>query len=359
MAKLPSVSVIIPFFNAEAYLNKCLKSLSDQDIKEPFEVLMINDCSRDNSLKIIENFNTLNIKIFSLKKNSGPSVARNKGIEEANGEYVFFLDADDYISKETLNTLFTKAKTKNLDLIFCDKKRIEGSLNKRENIYSYSSNIDFTETTIIEEIKRRVTDPNHLLGVIGCHGKLIKHSILLENNIKFEERLRFMEDEIFMIDILGCSNKVSYIRKQLYINNINQNVSSARSEAFNHAFPSSYFKIMSGHFKESLIKKNCYKEEADSYEKQALIFYIIYALISYSLSIFKRKVSMKKGLEQRNKIFKEVINDIEITQAAKSYLASKDESRWIPRAISYKSYFFLKFFCNLRTKQLIKKNLNK
>ena len=66
MAKFPSASVIIPFFNAEAYLNKCLKSLSDQDIKEPFEVLMINDCSRDNSLKIIENFNTLNIKIFSL-----------------------------------------------------------------------------------------------------------------------------------------------------------------------------------------------------------------------------------------------------------------------------------------------------
>jgi glycosyltransferase involved in cell wall biosynthesis len=356
MAKSPSISVIIPFFNAEAYLDKCLQSLSDQDITEPFEVLMINDCSRDNSLKKIENFNTLNIKVFSLKKNSGPSVARNKGIKEAIGEYVFFLDADDYISKDALNTLFTKAKAKNLDLIFCDKKRVEGSINKRENIYSYSSSINFTKTDIIEEIKRRVTDPNHLLGVIGCHGKLIKYSILLEKNIKFEEKLRFMEDEIFMIDILGCSNKVSYVRKQLYINNINHNVSSARSEAFNHTFPSSNFKIMSSHYKESLIRKNCNKEEVNNYKKQALIFYIIYALISYSLSIFKKKVSMKKGLEQRNKIFKEVLEDIEITEAAKSYLPSKDESSWIPRAISYKSHFFLKFFCNLRTKQLIKKN---
>ena len=159
-----------------------------------------------------------------------------------------------------------------------------------------------------------------------------------------------------MIDILGCSNKVSYVRKQLYINNINHNVSSARSEAFNHAFPSSNFKIMSSHYKESLIRKNCNKEEVNNYKKQALIFYIIYALISYSLSIFKKKVSMKKGLEQRNKIFKEVLEDIEITEAAKSYLPSKDESSWIPRAISYKSHFFLKFFCNLRTKQLIKKN---
>ena len=356
MTKQPCISVIIPFFNAEAHLSKCLRSLMDQDISEPLEILLINDCSTDNSLEIIKNFNFPNIKIFSLEKNSGPSAARNKGIEKANGEYLFFLDADDFILKETLNLLLKKAKTGNISLVFCDKKRIESSIDNRDNNFAYISNKDFSKSDIIEEIKKRVSDPNHTLGVIGCHGKLIKYSILLENNIKFEEKLRFMEDEIFMIDILGCSNKVSYVRKQLYINNINHNVSSARSEAFNHTFPSSNFKIMNSHYKESLIRKNCNKEEVNNYKKQALIFYIIYALISYSLSIFKKKVSMKKGLEQRNKIFKEVLEDIEITEAAKSYLPSKDESSWIPRAISYKSHFFLKFFCNLRTKQLIKKN---
>ena len=355
MIKEPCISVIIPFFNAEAHLNKCLKSLMEQDISEPFEILLINDCSTDNSLEVIENFNFPNIKIFALEKNSGPSAARNKGIEKAKGEYLFFLDADDSILKETLNILFKKAKTENINLVFCDKKRIEGSFNNRDNIFAYFSDKDFSKSDIIEEIKKRVSDPNHSLGVIGCHGKLIKYSILLENNIKFEEKLRFMEDEIFMIDVLGCSNKVSYIRKQLYIYNINPTISSGRSEAFNHIFPTSNFKIMSSHVKKSFLRKSCSIDVANKYEKQALIYYVIYTLISYSLSIFRGKINLKKGLEQRKKILKEIVNDKDISEAVKSYSISKDESKWIPRAISLKSYLFLEFFCNLRAKQLIKK----
>jgi len=355
MAIQPCISVIIPFFNAEAHLSKCLRSLMDQDISEPLEILLINDCSTDNSLEIIKNFNFPNIKIFSLEKNSGPSAARNKGIEKANGEYLFFLDADDFILKETLNLLLKKAKTGNISLVFCDKKRIESSIDNRDNNFAYISNKDFSKSDIIEEIKKRVSDPNHTLGVIGCHGKLIKYSILLENNIKFEEKLRFMEDEIFMIDVLGCSNKVSYIRKQLYIYNINPNVSSGRSEAFNYIFPTSNFKIMSNHVKKSFLRKSCSIEVVNKYEKQALIYYIIYTLISYSLSIFRGKVNLKKGLEQRKQILKNIINDKDIFEAVKSYTPSKDESKWIPRAISFKSYLLLEFFCNLRAKQLIKK----
>ena len=355
MAIQPCISVIIPFFNAEAHINKCLTSLIEQDISEPFEILMINDCSKDNSLRMIKKFNFANMRIFSLAENSGPAAARNKGIEEAKGEYIFFLDADDSISKEALNILYKKAKAENIDFIFCDKKRLEGSLNIRANIFAYSSDKDFTKSDIVEEIKKRVLDPNYSLGVIGCHGKLIKHSMLKENNIKFEEKLRFLEDEVLINDILGCSNKVSYIRKQLYIHNFNPDVSSARSEAFNYNFPTSNFKIMSKHFKKSLLRKGCTIDIANKYEKQALIYYTIYTLISFSLSIFRGKVNRKKGLEQRKKILAEIVNDKDMILAAKSYLASKDESKWIPRAIFYKSYFFLEFFCNLRANQLIKK----
>mgnify|MGYP006092907651 CR=1 len=355
MTKKQCISVIVPFFNAEAHIDNCLRSLMKQDITEPYEILMINDCSKDNSLKKIKNFNMTNIKIFSLEKNSGPSVARNKGIKEASGEYIFFLDADDTISKETLNILYKKAKKENIDLIFCDKKRVENSLNKRENTFAYSSDKDFTQSEITEEIKKRVLDPDYLLGVIGCHGKLIKHSILTDNNIRFKEELRFLEDEVFMNDVLGYSIKVSYIRKQLYTHNFNPSTSSARTEAFNYIFPISNFKIMSRHFKNSLLKKKCTTSVVNRFEKQSLIFYIIYTLISFSLSIFRGKVNIKKGLEQRKKILIEIVKDQEITQAAKSYLPSKDESKWIPKAISYKSYFFLEFFCNLRAKQIIRK----
>jgi glycosyltransferase involved in cell wall biosynthesis len=358
MVLQPCITVIIPFYNAEKHIDRCLRSLIMQDISETFEILMINDCSKDNSLKIIENFNLPNLKVFSLERNFGPSVARNKGIREAQGEYLFFFDVDDFILNETLKILYTKAKNENLDLVICDKQRVEESQNKRANIFAYPSDKDFIQSEIIDDIKKRVTDPDYLFGVIGCHGKLIKTSILKNNNIKFEDNLRFLEDEVFINDVLGYSSKVSYIRKQLYIHNFNSGISSARNEAFNYLFPISNFKIMSSHFKQSLLRKKCSMQESNKYEKQALIFYIIYTLISFTLSILKKKVNLQTGLEQRKKILLEILNDRYITDAAKNYKPSRQESKWIPVAIFCRSYFFLEFFLNLRAKGIIKKKNN-
>ena len=125
MVLQPCISVIIPFYNAEKHIDTCLRSLAMQDICETFEILMVNDCSKDNSLKLIENFNLPNLKVFSLESNFGPSVARNKGIREAQGEYLFFLDVDDFILNETLKILYAKAKNGNLDLVICFKKNDE------------------------------------------------------------------------------------------------------------------------------------------------------------------------------------------------------------------------------------------
>ena len=103
-------------FNASKFIKKTLLSLIDQDFKEQFEVIIVDDCSSDNSLELAKSFNNPKIKIYSLNSNSGPAKARNFDIE-CNGKYISFLDADDLIHKEMLSKLYQTAIEKNYDLL--------------------------------------------------------------------------------------------------------------------------------------------------------------------------------------------------------------------------------------------------
>ena len=117
-----NVSIIIPVFNGETHIKNCINSIIDQDFKDKFEIIFINDASTDKSLEIIKKNQISNLKFFSLSTNSGQSAARNLGIKKAIGEYVFFMDVDDSIEKNTLSILFNKAKEKNCDFVCADFK---------------------------------------------------------------------------------------------------------------------------------------------------------------------------------------------------------------------------------------------
>ena len=111
MGVQPKFSIIIPVYNAEKYLPKCIDSLIKQTFKK-FEIICINDGSSDKSLNILKRYatNDTRIKIFT-QKNSGPAVARNLGLEKAQGKYLWFIDADDWIEEkacEILNNIINK-----------------------------------------------------------------------------------------------------------------------------------------------------------------------------------------------------------------------------------------------------------
>ena len=349
-----SVSLIIPFYNSKKDIAKCIETIKSQDMEEKVEIIFIDDCSQDNSAQIIKDFQLPNCNLLTLNRNQGPSAARNKGLAKASGDYVFFLDVDDSLEFNALSKLYEVAKKGNYDMVFCDKKRVTDGKNFRDKIFAFNSDKEFNIQDITLEIKKRVSDPDYTVGVAGCHGKLIKRSIIIEKNIYFENNLRFLEDEIFIIDILGCSDKIKYIKDQLYIYNINPNAPSGRSNAFNFEFPISNFKIMKNHIIKSLRNKNCSEKEILNFGNQALIYYLIYTLISYSLCIFRGKVDYKTGIINRKKIIKNIVKDNEIVNASKNYTKSRNESYWIPKAIRFKSSKFLEIACNLRTKNLLK-----
>ena len=220
------ITIIIPFYNSKRYVAKCLKNLKSLKFSQEFEVLMIDDGSIDGGSTLIKNYNLKNLKVFSLKKNYGPSVARNYGIKKAKGEFVFFLDIDDNVENGILSSLYEKAKKNNLDFVFCDSKWIHKSKNLKKNIFSFNKNKILKNSEIKAEMLKRISNPRFAGGILGAKGKLINLDLIKKNKIFFEEKLRYLEDEIFLWDLISVIKKAGYVKSQQYIYNVNPNVSS-------------------------------------------------------------------------------------------------------------------------------------
>ena len=351
MSETLGLSIIIPVFNAEKYLLKCINSILEQNIHTSYEIILIDDASTDESLNIIKTINSPHIKIQSLLSNSGPGSARNAGLKVAEGEYVFFLDADDTITKNSINTLYTEAKANDFDLVICDKKLMENEQNKREGKYIYNSDKTFDDLEITSEIKKRIFDPLYLHGLIGITGRMIKASIIKKNKLFFQDGLRYLEDEIFSWDILSHCKKVKYIREQLYSYYVYKNQNTGISEGINRGYPLKNFKIAKNHVYECFLKRKIKIEQAEKLANQAFIFFIISALVSFSRSIILGKVNFKEGSSRRKELINDILRDKDIKKAIKNYQCSKYENKWIPKAIYWRLNKVLEFLCNVRAKE--------
>ena len=123
---LVKVSIITPVYNVEACIEKSIMSIISQSSKN-FELILIDDGSKDKSIEIAKELlknSDVNYKIIT-QKNSGVSVARNRGIEEASGEYITFLDSDDYIDSKFVELMYKKAKETQCDVVFCDYSEVD------------------------------------------------------------------------------------------------------------------------------------------------------------------------------------------------------------------------------------------
>ncbi len=351
------VSVIVPFYNSEKYIKNCLSTLLAQDFKKPFEIIMVDDASTDSGEKIIKLHKIPLLQLFSLPSNIGQSAARNIGIKNAKGKYIFLLDVDDELNKNTLTTLYDIAEKEDCDFVFSDYKRIEKSQNQRSNIFNYPDNEFFETEEILEAMRKELYEHNPLyghLGLFGCNGRLIKRSIIYDNKISFCEELRFLEDKTFAWDVLGFVKKARYVREQLYSYHVYPNVSTAVIDGVNRGFPMNHFKLVQKHIQNSLRHRGLTESKIEKFGDQGLIFFIISLLVSYSRCIALGKVEFKKGIESRKRIISEIINDVNVSKAIKNYYRSKKESYWIPKAIAWRSQFLLELACTIRGKETIK-----
>ncbi len=198
---MTDISIIVPVYNAEKYLKKCLDSLVNQTKKE-LEFILINDGSTDKSEEIIKTYKDKRIKYFK-NKNQGIGKTRNFGIEKSSGKYLMFLDSDDYFSSYACEILYKEAEKEKADLIVFDYYRVEkGNLNEVK--------IESFNATNIKD------DPNLLLKVnLGPCNKIYKTDLIKNNGIKFEENLKY-EDTLFVVKAIYNAQKIIKLNRFLH-----------------------------------------------------------------------------------------------------------------------------------------------
>lgn len=204
--KLPLISIVMPVYNSEKTISRAIQSVLNQTYNN-IELLIINDGSTDKSEIIINGYLYDNRIKYVFQKNSGPSKARNKGIETALGKYIIFVDSDDYIKSDYIEKLFNGITLNDSDICCCGYECLE-----RNSTYLQH---DFMPYGLIEKEKfvKMI-----LLGTGGtvC-SKIYKLSTIIKNKIKFDEKYNMCEDQLFAISVWEKSLKFCSIDYYGYI----------------------------------------------------------------------------------------------------------------------------------------------
>lgn len=220
------LSVIVPVYNAEKYISKCLDSILCQTFTD-FEVLIINDGSTDQSLSIIQNYSAKDerIRIFS-QNNRGVSAARNLGLQNAQGDFFSMIDADDFIEPTMFETLLDILNENEADIAICGMNYYSEKYEFQHCGYKikkmYNSN---------ELLNALWEKPNKLCG--SCANKIFRN--LKSNQLEFNEKLKYCEDILFLLDNFPLYRKGVQIDECLY-NVVDNNSSATRKNSFDTSY---------------------------------------------------------------------------------------------------------------------------
>ncbi|MBQ7141179.1 MAG: glycosyltransferase family 2 protein [Bacilli bacterium] len=200
---MTKVSAIIPVYNSEQYLDKCIQSILNQTLKE-FELIIINDGSTDNSHEIILKYeDDERVKYFK-RKNHGIGNTRNFGIDKATSEYICFIDSDDFIHESMFENMYNRCVNDNLDFLVCDYYHY---LENSQSIQRFD--IPSFENTTLNE------SPNLLLDInMGPCNKFIKRELFDDKNMRFPENIKY-EDMPLVVKLLDKSDLIGKINEPL------------------------------------------------------------------------------------------------------------------------------------------------
>ena len=249
---MPFFSIIVPVYNTEKYLERCINSIVDQTFKD-WELILIDDGSTDKSGKICDKYLILDERVYvEHKKNNGVSAARNRGLEIAKGEYITFIDSDDWIDLDFLEKVYAKIKNKDLDIIMTEcvleleKKSVNRLKEKKFLIINKNEAIkDFF-------LQKRLS------WVIWS--KFFKKELFIK--FKFNEKLRIAEDTLLFWQLLNNIDKIGYFPIYKYHHNIQ--IENTMSSEFSLKW-----------FDGIQVKRKLYKEVKDASKELRLLSKIV------------------------------------------------------------------------------------
>ncbi len=209
------LSIILPVYNVEDYLERCIRSLEEQDIAHnEYEIIVVNDGSPDNSrevvLRLMREFENI---VFIEQENKGVSMARNAGIDNATGRYLLFVDPDDYVLRDSLHTIITKATSIESQVIFLTYRflDVEGDaiweiFNAEYEGYLYSGIDAYTLSRGDGK-----ADPDRTWGI------LFERNFIEKNHLRYISQIPYLEDGEFIARVMCLAERASFISKSFYM----------------------------------------------------------------------------------------------------------------------------------------------
>ena len=245
------ISVVLPVYNVEKYLAKCLESILDQTFSD-YEIVIVNDGSTDDSLNVAKEVlakTDIEYQIIN-NENGGVSKARNTGLNNARGDEVIFIDADDLVRKDFLETLHSLID--GCDYSFCNYTFVHSSAELNDNADKITV---YDKEEMINHFLKR-----DLYFVVPS--MLFKRDFLLRNNLYFNEDVRFSEDQMYIWDVIMKTNKCIYTNRKMYGYYLRENSTMTGSP---------YTKILKGYEQYVQFTDNLIKEYPERRDKLKLI----------------------------------------------------------------------------------------
>ncbi len=208
----PKISVIVPVYNVEEWIERCARSLFEQTLDD-IEYIFIDDCSTDKSIQVlksvIEQYPLLqqNIHIVINNQNIGPSATRNKGIKISNGDYIIFCDSDDYLELNAYELLYNEAVKDSFDIVACGVY-VDSSSNQEIKLFKSKENLAVDSLYDIRKLEGTLYS--------SAWNKLVKRELFVNHAIYFHEDVKMWDDLYLMFQLRYFANKTSIVNLPLY-----------------------------------------------------------------------------------------------------------------------------------------------
>ena len=290
MNKKELISIIVCAYNVESYIKECLESIINQTYKQ-LEIIIIDDGSTDNTSKICDEYQKKDKRIKVIhQSNKGLAVSKNIGLDNTHGNYISFIDPDDYVKKNFIEILYKTLKTKKVKMVMCNYK------NKSDNILSKGINI-FQEGYHTIDIMQKVYKNKNREGIYISWNKLCHKSIY--ENIRFMD-VRYGEDTSVIYEILYNAKKIYYIDKELYIYRIRKESLTDKTSHINKLIS---LNKTTDHNKEICLKIGYTKMYIELVVEKLYNLLILYKIDSKNQNKYKKEY-LKEYKEIKNKLNK-------------------------------------------------------
>ena len=347
------ISIIVPVYNVEKYLERCVSSLTNQTL-EDIQIILVDDSSKDSSLEICNKIAKQDNRITVIHKvNEGAGKARNTALQVAEGEYIGFVDSDDFVEADMFQTLYDKAKKYDSDLVMSGVLFVDGNMFSEkgecvEKIY-FDKDTHFETDEQLKELRMGIIgskpdDADDSKYGMSIWKNLFRHDIIKQNNLVFQsEREMLSEDALFMVDFISCINKATGINRAFY--NYCRNDESISKTYKKDRFEKSLVFV-------NEVEKRFKKDiEPATYQIYISRFWQAMCRVLCSQEIMHAMDNGIKYSELKSNLKAICCHDLTV-RTLKTYPISKLplKQRIFAYGIKYKLYFLLKILVGLRSK---------